>query len=42
MLENRKRKHEAKVRRTSKDTDDGNSKSAEARMRKEDGGIAIA
>ena len=40
MFETRKKEHEAKVRLTKKDIEDGNIESAEIRMGKEDGGIA--
>ena len=40
MFETRKKEHEAKVRLTKRDIEDGNIESAEVRMGKEDGGLA--
>ena len=40
MFETRKKEHQAKVRLTKKDLEEGNFDSAESRMGKEDGGIA--
>ena len=40
MFETRKKEHEAKIRLTKKDIEDGSIESAEIRMGKEDGGIA--
>ena len=40
MFETRKKEHEAKVRLTKKDLEEGNIESAENRMGKEDGGLA--
>ena len=40
MFETRKNEHEAKVRLTKKDIEDGNIESAEVRMGEEDGEIA--
>ena len=41
MFETRKKNHETKLRLTKKDVENGNIESAEIRMGKEDGGIAI-
>ena len=40
MFETRKKEHEAKVRLTKRDIEDGNIESAEVRIGKEDGGLA--
>ena len=40
MFETRKKEHEAKVRLTKRDIEDGNIELAEVRMEKEDGGLA--
>ena len=40
MFETRKKEHEARVRLTKKDLEEGNNESAENRMGKEDGGLA--
>ena len=39
MFETRKKEHEAKVRLTKRDIEDGNIELAEVRMEKEDGGL---